>query len=99
MHFVYSNSFLIVDIRAPISCRERFLGEQKFGQEKRQRSFRPSFRDQQKDRLPDKMYLREGSTPHSKTASALELRGWTIILPVRILQLTGAEMAWECNAR
>jgi hypothetical protein len=102
MHFVYSNSFLTVAIHAPTSCREGFLGEQKFGQEMWQRSFRPSFRNQQKSGMPDRMYVREGFAPRLKTASALELRGWTVqesILPVRMLHLTGAEMAWECNAR
>jgi hypothetical protein len=102
MHFVYSNSFLTVAAHAPTSCRTGFLREQKFGQGKWQRSFRPSFRDQQNDRMPDRMYVREGSPPGWKEASPLELRGWTVqegILPVRILHITGFEMAWECNTR
>jgi hypothetical protein len=101
MHLVYSNSFLTVASHAPTSCQTRFLREQEFRQGKWQRSFRPSFRDHQIDRMPDRMYVREGSPPGSKNVSPLELREWTVqegILLVRILHLTGAEMAWECNA-
>lgn len=102
MHLVYSNSHLTVAAHKPTSCREGFLGEQEFGQETWQRPFRPSCSGQKSEGVPDRMYIRRGSPPLFKTASALELRGWTVqegILPTRILHLTGAEMAWECNTR
>jgi hypothetical protein len=99
MRLIYSNSHLTIAAHKPASCKLGFLGNQKFGKDSWQRSFRTKWHGCGPE---GKMFVRVLNLSDTKLNSSLEKRGWTAqegILPTRVLHFTGNEMAWECNNR
>ncbi|KAH8802464.1 heterokaryon incompatibility protein-domain-containing protein, partial [Xylogone sp. PMI_703] len=97
MAAVYSNSQVTIAAHAAASCKDRFLGEQEYGQPSWQQEFWTEFGPLARN----KMYVRTNH-PERLPPSPLATRGWTLqeaVLPHRTLHYTGKELVWECDVK
>lgn len=102
MKNVYSGSRVTVAAHAAASCKDGFLGPQRYGQSSWQRAFPTRFGSVGEEL--QHAFVRIGEAPSSSNdipPSPLAARGWTLqeaLLPHRTLHFTGDEMVWECDA-
>ncbi|EFW99310.1 tol-like protein [Grosmannia clavigera kw1407] len=101
---VYQWSYVTIAVHSATSCKQGFLGKQRFGQPECQEVFWTDASSATDGGGPGKtktkMLLRVRDKAYEETETALDKRAWTLqeaVLPRRVLRFFGYEMAWECQ--